>query len=124
MHHVLERQLKRLFGSLENVPSSIEGLIDTVSKTYEDFYKDRDLIEHSLDVSSKELTAMNLKLKKEKLDIEKTVMKRTEELQEQIDLMTHFQKITTGRELKMIELKEEIERLEKCETMQEEKNKK
>ncbi len=45
--------------------------------------------------------------------LEEKVRERTKELQEKIDELEAFQKLTVGRELKMIELKEEIERLKK-----------
>jgi hypothetical protein len=44
---------------------------------------------------------------------EEIIKERTQELQEKIEEMEKFQKIAVGRELKMIELKKEIERLKK-----------
>ncbi len=51
--------------------------------------------------------------------LEEKVKERTKELQEKIDEMEKFQKLTVGREIKMVELKKEIKRLEE----QVEKNK-
>lgn len=50
-------------------------------------------------------------LKELQESLEKKVKERTKELQERIDELERFQKLTEGRELRMIELKEEIERL-------------
>ena len=52
-------------------------------------------------------------LKEAKIGLEKTVAKRTEELQEKIAELEKFKELTVGRELKMVELKKEIEELEK-----------
>jgi len=45
--------------------------------------------------------------------LERKIKERTSELQERVNEMEGFHKVTVGRELKMIELKEEIERLKK-----------
>lgn len=52
-------------------------------------------------------------LGKIKEGLEETVTERTKELQEKVDELERFNKIAVGRELKMIELKQEIARLEK-----------
>jgi PAS domain S-box-containing protein len=52
-------------------------------------------------------------LKKLQTELEKKVEERTEELQERNEELEKFHKFTVGRELKIIELKEEIERLKK-----------
>jgi len=44
--------------------------------------------------------------------LEEQVKERTKELQEKINEMERFQKLTVGREIKMAELKKEIKRLE------------
>ena len=46
-----------------------------------------------------------------KTNLEQTIMERTKEMKEKIDELEKFKKLTVGRELKMIELKKEIERL-------------
>jgi len=50
-------------------------------------------------------------IKKFQESLEERVKERTKELQDKIRELEKFQKITVGRELKMIELKKEIERL-------------
>jgi len=45
--------------------------------------------------------------------LEKEVEERTKELREKLEELERFQKIAVGRELKMIELKKEVERLKK-----------
>lgn len=58
------------------------------------------------------------KLEEAKESLEVKVHERTKELQKRIDELEKFHKVTVGRELKMMELKDEVERLkeelEKC----------
>jgi len=53
------------------------------------------------------------KLGEAKESLEIKVKERTRELQERVDELERFHRATVGRELKMMELKEEIERLKK-----------
>jgi len=52
-------------------------------------------------------------LTKAKTELEKKVKERTRKLQEKVEELEKFQKFAVGRELKMIALKEEIEKLKK-----------
>lgn len=46
-------------------------------------------------------------------NLEKKVKERTKELQERVEELERFHKLTVGRELKMVELKKEAQRLKK-----------
>lgn len=59
----------------------------------------------------KELERLNKELEKLNLELEKKVQERTKELREKIKELKKFHKITIGRELKMIQLKEELKKL-------------
>lgn len=50
--------------------------------------------------------------------LERTVRERTKELQKEVEELEKFYKLTIGRELKMVELKKEIERLKKSENVE------
>ena len=52
-------------------------------------------------------------IKKFREELDEKVKERTKELQEKINELEKFHELTVGRELKMIELKKEIERLER-----------
>ena len=87
MNHLLERQIKNYFSN--NIPNSVEfkDFINSISDTYNNFDKDRELLERSFDISSKEFLEMNSKISKlveelniEKQSIEKKVSERTIEL--------------------------------------------
>ncbi len=51
MHHILERQLKRVFGSIYKRPPDLEEFLRVISETYEHFDEDRTLLERSLELS-------------------------------------------------------------------------
>jgi signal transduction histidine kinase len=87
MHHLLERQLKKVFGGAESFSPEWEAFLQTASGTYESYDEDRKLLEHSFDVSSKEFLELQNKvfqllaeLKAEKEGIERKVVERTQEL--------------------------------------------
>lgn len=63
MHKLLERQLRRHFGSLEAVPTDLQGLLDAIDASYVQADTDRRLIEHSLDLASQELVQRNAELR-------------------------------------------------------------
>jgi HAMP domain-containing protein len=77
-------------------------------------------LDTSIDINSndeigdlaKSFTQMATNLKKYNEKLETEVEKRTDELQNKIEALEKFKKVTVGRELKMAELKKEIKRLE------------
>lgn len=111
MHPTLLRQVKKIFGSEEKIPENLKEFISTVQDTYDGFDDDRELVERSLELSSKELSAINAKLSKENKEIEAAVKDRTLELEQKINSLEKYENITTDRELKMIELKKEVNSL-------------
>ena len=62
LHPLLLRQLRRTFGSAAATPAGLEALLAQVSAAYQQFDQDRLLIEHVMDVSSRELSAANASL--------------------------------------------------------------
>ncbi len=87
MHHLLERQYKKIFKNGNIVTQQLQSFIDTISNTYENNDTDRELLEHSFTISSKEFNELNLKVLKllkdleiEKKSVEQKVIERTEEL--------------------------------------------
>ncbi len=63
MHKLLERQLKRHFGSIEAIPPELRPLVESISTTYEEADTDRRLVEHSLELASQELMQRNQELR-------------------------------------------------------------
>lgn len=64
-----------------------------------------------LDEMTEKLKDRTEALAKEKFSLEDKIQERTKELQERVDELERFHKLTVGRELKMIELKQEIKKL-------------
>lgn len=102
MNKVLERQLKKSFGDLESVPKNIDTFLQLVDKTYDSAEEDRLLIERSLEISSKEMGALNAQLRADSTELRKE-MAKTERMNE----------FMVDRELKMVALKKEIAELRK-----------
>ncbi len=62
MHRILERQIKKFVVPGGPFPGGWEAFLNAISDTYTHFDQDRELIERSLDLSSKELTEKNHKI--------------------------------------------------------------
>lgn len=88
-------------------------LINSFNKMIEKVRESRELLEKEkniLEVKVKERTRELEELTKRQ---EEMIRERTKELQEKIEELENFRKIAVGREVKMIELKEEIEKLKR-----------
>ena len=102
MHHLLERQLKRIFPERTTLSPELQTLCAIVSATYESFDKDRLLLERSFDISSKEFLELHAKVLKlledlriEKEGVEQKVIERTEELTRANNRLTELDKVKT-----------------------------
>lgn len=81
LHKLLQRQLRRAFGSAEAAPPGLDELLAAVSQAYEDADAERTLIDRSLNLMSTELNARN-----EELDVDLTERQRArDELQQRSD---------------------------------------
>jgi PAS domain S-box-containing protein len=63
MHKLLERQLRRHFGSLDAVPPDLLPLLGSISASYTEADSDRRLVERSLELTSQELLQRNAALR-------------------------------------------------------------
>ena len=63
MHSLLKRQLKRHFGDSFAIPPEWRSFIDRVDDAYREFDADREMLEHSLDLSSQELLDANTEMR-------------------------------------------------------------
>lgn len=59
MHQLLLRQIKRLFGKVEDIPTGVVALLAAVDEAYRQADIDRALIERSLDLASQEMLEQN-----------------------------------------------------------------
>ena len=92
LHKTLERQLQKSGLDYNTLPENIKGLVLSVSDAYTHSDESYSLLERSLELSSKELEAK----------VEEA--RHAKELEQLNNFMV-------GRELKMVELKEEVKKL-------------
>ncbi len=69
-HKVLERQIRKSFGKGAAIPPEFVALLQVISDTYKQYEDDRYLIEHTMDVSSQELTSTNQQLLERKMALQ------------------------------------------------------
>jgi len=62
-HSLLRRQLKKYFGDPDSINKKLKGFIKLVDKAYKQFDDDRNMLERSLELSSKELLQANSEMK-------------------------------------------------------------
>lgn len=55
INKLLTRQIKKHFGSLENIPNEFKGILSDISNSYENFEDDVSLLQNSIEISSQEL---------------------------------------------------------------------
>jgi len=75
---LLLRQIKRQFGSLENLPDSLSEFIHTVNRTYENYEDDSRLLQNSIEISSQELRDAFLKQKQD-TEVQKETIRKIKE---------------------------------------------
>jgi signal transduction histidine kinase len=63
VHRLLERQLRRCFGSVDDVPEGLEDFLEKVEEAYRLADRDRALSERSLELTSRELLEQNARLR-------------------------------------------------------------
>ncbi|MEI8202584.1 MAG: PAS domain S-box protein [Bacteroidota bacterium] len=68
MNKLLARQLKKHYGSVENIPDELKTLFSEINNTYESFNVDTQLLQNSIEISSQELRDA---YQKQKIDVEK-----------------------------------------------------
>lgn len=78
MHKLLERQLRKHFGSLEAVPQSLRAALDDIDAAYQANDNDRALVERSLELTSQELMARNTALRESEARYRRMVETATE----------------------------------------------
>jgi PAS domain S-box-containing protein len=80
VHRLLRRQLTKIFGSTDAAPAELSGLLEVIDAAYRQSDHDRELLERSLDLTSKELLEANRELRNYASDLEASVAERTAEL--------------------------------------------
>lgn len=111
------RQLKGLLDALSKTKSELEERVRERTKELEEktkkLEKMKEELEEAKTVLEIKVRARTRELQELNEALEQKVKERTKELQEKVDELNKWYKLTVGRELKMIELKKEIEKLKK-----------
>jgi len=94
-HRLLQRQVRRHFGEISNVPESWHPFIAAIDQAYHQSDEDLTRVEHTLEISSQELLAANAKMQALLQSVEQQVVERTEELRRSLEVATLLQQVTT-----------------------------
>jgi len=100
----IAKMLVRRDFELMGVKEQREKELEELKKTKQELEKAKDVLEIKVRARTKELEELTQSL-------EQQVKQRTEELQEKLAELESFNKMAVGRELKMVSLKEEAEKL-------------
>ncbi|MDP9081328.1 MAG: PAS domain S-box protein [Bacteroidota bacterium] len=76
---LFQRQLKKQFGSVDNIPENLRPFLKTVSDTYDHQDKERKMLERSIELSSAEMKELNQSLRKETDTNNKIVFEKIKE---------------------------------------------
>lgn len=103
MHRTLERQIKRHLGTHTAFSAEWTAFLDSVSRTYTDLDEDRDLLNRTFELSSKEFMENNLLLEETRKkvavhakDLAREVAERTKELAQRIRELEDARKAMTN----------------------------
>jgi len=72
---LLVRQVKRHYGSIENIPDNLKEIIQDINNTYNNFDDDAHLLQNSIEISSQELREAYQKQKKDAESQKETIYK-------------------------------------------------
>lgn len=72
LNKLLQRQVLKYISTENEIPANLAALLNVISESYDHYEKDRYMLERSIDLSSKELIELNIQLKSDILEREKT----------------------------------------------------
>lgn len=93
MHRLLKRQISQNLPSYESLPIEIQSFIDAINKTYEDYDKDIEHLEHVFKLSSQELIASNKQLSITNTQNEDIIFQKTLSLKKNEFILENAEKV-------------------------------
>ena len=95
MHSLLQRQIKRAFGkdfdaSMQD--ASLVKLLDAISGSYDELYKEKRFLEHTLEMNSEELTRANIKIQEQNAELQKNLEKTSDANEEMIHMLKQYKR--------------------------------
>jgi signal transduction histidine kinase len=123
MHHLLERQFKKIFRETPSSSPEVEAFLKVVSDTYGNYDKDRAFLERSFDLSSKEFLELHQKVLKlleelriEKEGVEQKIIERTQELKQKVQELNQNNQLLTKKEEELTDANNRLLELDKVKT--------
>lgn len=116
LNKTLEMKVREKIKESRSSVNELEVSKKALMKSLADIEKARQELEENKIVLEIKVHARTRELEEIADSLEEQVRKRTQELQEKMDDLKRFQKLSVGRELKMIELKKEIKRIKDAKT--------
>ena len=113
----LSEQFNKMTNQLKETKTALEAAKENLEKRVQERTEELKKITEALE-ESKAALEIKVKARTQELEqftksLEDQIKQRTKELQEKVKELEKFQKFTVGREMKIVELKEEIKRLKK-----------
>lgn len=94
------------------IAEMFNAMIDSIEKSESELKKAQTELKSANITLEKRVKERTAELEKIRTSLEKAAAERTVELQQKVEELEKFKKLTVGRELKMVELKKEIEKLD------------
>ena len=93
-HRLLQRQVRRHFGEISNIPENWHRFIAAIDQTYHQADEDLMRVERTLQLSSQELLEANAQLQTVLQSVEQQVEDRTRQLQRSLEFAQLLQSVT------------------------------
>ncbi len=105
LNKLLLRQIKKKYGGVENIPEEMLPLLETISKTYDQYNRDTQLVERAMELSSQELTEANERLstqteelKRSNSDLQRFAVVVSHDLKEPLRTISSFVQLMLRKE--------------------------